>query len=101
MSVQIKTMAMKAKLANSLRKRFHDVSVKTRGFYKITKDTIPNVDKIIMFDKIWDEVYEMHRELRSYKLKRKEKKHIHEARVKRGYNFRKKVSKEEYLKKAS
>ncbi len=100
MSTQQKTMAIKARVANSLRKEFHDLQVsKTfRGISKREKENIKDDKKIEIFDKIWDEVVDMHTELCKFKVKRREKRKVEEERIKRGVKSKKKTSKEEYLK---
>lgn len=100
MSVQIKTMAMKARVANLIRKRMSDLSAKkwfdkTYGFRNF--DDITREQKIQFFDEMYTEVKLMDSQLINYKKDRRYKKRIHEERVKRGYNFKKKMSKEEHF----
>lgn len=84
---QLKTLAMKAKLANYIRKTL----------YKKQLDKLTQKEKLDIFDVIFSINKEMHYELLAYKSKRKDKKELYEARVKRGYKFKKKTSKKEYL----
>lgn len=112
MSVQNKTMAMKARVANKLRRKFHEMSnIPENPYYKKgkkefirrVKEKIKDKNKIVIFDEIWDAVYEMHTELTAYRHKRKRKAIIEKDRIERGYYItgkgsKKKITKEEYLK---
>lgn len=86
--VALKTLAMKARLANYIRKTL----------YKRKLDAIPDVDKIEIFDQIHSLNLLMHWELRDYKAKRKTKAKIQKLREARGYKPKKKTSKAEYEK---
>lgn len=88
MSTQLKTLAMKARLANKIRKTL----------YKRKLDQISDNEKVAIFNDIYAENHLMHWELISYKQKRKKKKAIYDERVKRGYKFKKKTTKEEFEK---
>lgn len=64
-----------------------------RDKYKLT-----DKQKIELFDQINNLHTAYSTELTTYQFNRREKKRIHAARVKRGYVFKKKTSKEDYLK---
>lgn len=93
-----KTMMIKSAFSNAVHKLLEpNIGVKNsqrwglRDKYKLT-----DKQKIDLFDQI----NSLHRtsstELTSYQFNKREKKRIHAARVKRGYNFKKKTSKYEY-----
>lgn len=86
MSVALKTMAMKARVYNKIR----------TSLYKKRLEDISKEEKIRMFDEIFIMNHETHWELNNYKQKRQAKAAIHAERVKRGYIFKKKVSKQDY-----
>lgn len=88
MSTELKTLAMKARVANQIRKTL----------YKKRVDQITDKEKIQIFEEIFQLNSLMHWELIAYKRKRQEKKAIYEDRVKRGYDFKKKTSKEDHEK---
>ena len=88
MSTTLKTLSIKARVYNQIRV----------DLYKKRIDQISSTEKIEFFNKIFNLNVEAHNELNAYKQKRKDKKEIYEARVKRGYKFKKKISKEEYQK---
>lgn len=85
-----KTLAIKARLANSLRKYVY------QNIHR--KPNPPQSIKAGIFDMWLLEIWEMHSELNAYKAKRKEKARIHAERMKRGWKPKKKVSLEEYKK---
>ncbi len=66
-----KTLAMKAKLANHIRKTL----------YKKHLPNLSNEDKIAMFDQIFGLNLQMHWELNAYKQKRKDKAELHKKRL--------------------
>ena len=66
---------------------------KSRDKYKFT-----DAQKLAMFDQILSIHKETSDELTSYQFNKREKKRIHVARVARGYKFKNKTKKEEYLK---
>ena len=84
--IQLKTMAMKARVANFIRKEL----------YKARLDQISKERKIELFDQIFQMNHAMHYELLAYKNKRKEKAYIHAERIKRGKLPKKKVSLEQH-----
>lgn len=86
MSVALKTLAMKARVYNQIRK----------NFYKKPITSFSPEEKIKMFDKIFGLNLETHWELNNYKHKRKAKATLYAERVARGYNFKKKTKKEDY-----
>lgn len=88
MSVALKTLSMKARVYNQIR---------TKLYKKRIEDFSPE-EKQKMFDEIFGLNLQTHWELNAYKQKRRDRKALYEARVKRGYKFKKKVSKEDYLK---
>lgn len=83
--VALKTLAIKATIANTIR----------TDLYKKRLDQISDKEKIELFDKWFAINHTSHWLLNSYKAKRKYKKEIHEARVARGYKFKKRQTKEE------
>lgn len=82
-----KTLAIKAKLTNKIR---------TTLYKKKLSDISPE-DKVKIFDEIFSLNREIHNELNDYKWKRKYKAAIHKARLERGYKWKKKTSKKDYL----
>jgi hypothetical protein len=84
---QTKTMAMKARVANFIRK----------ALYKKPID-ISEKEKLILFEQIYNLNRDMHWELLAYKAKRKEKARIQKLRSERGYKPKKKTSLSEHLK---
>lgn len=86
MSVALKTLAMKARVYNKIRVTF----------YKRKIESFSLEEKQKMFDEIFGLNLQTHWELINYKQKRKDAKTLYEARVKRGYNFKKKTKKEDY-----
>lgn len=79
-SVALKTMAMKAKLANLIRKELwkfsdNDFELKYKG-----KKPISDQDKIEFFNKIWPVYQYMNAELRAYKDKRRFKAEVERLR---------------------
>lgn len=73
--IALKTMAMKARVANFIRKEL----------YKTRLDQISTLEKIAMFDKIFQMNHEMHYELKAYKWKRETKAERDRLRVERGW----------------
>jgi hypothetical protein len=82
------TLSIKAKLANHIRKTL---------YAKKRLEQFSQDEKTAFFNEVYGMYLEMHSELNAYKSKRKYKKQIHEARVKRGYNFKKKTPLKKYL----
>lgn len=80
-----KTLAIKARIANQIR----------TDLYKKRLENISEKEKIELFDKWFEINHTSHWLLNSYKAKRKYKRQIHEARVARGYKFKKRQTKEE------
>ncbi len=78
---------MKARVYNQIR---------TKLYKKRIEDFSPE-DKQKMFDEIFGMNLQTHWELNHYKQKRKDKAQLYAERVKRGYKFKKKVKKEDYL----
>lgn len=66
--------------------------------YKKQIDKISPEEKVKMFDEIFGLNLQTHWELINYKQKRRNKAQLYAERVKRGYKFKKKTSKEDYLK---
>jgi hypothetical protein len=66
---------------------------KHRDLYKLT-----DAQKLELFEKILQLHFETSRELTFYLYNKREKKRINKARVERGWEPKKKTSKEEYLK---
>lgn len=71
MSVQLKTMAIKSRLANHIRKTL----------YKKKIDKISNEDKVKLFDEIFQLNNVMHWELKDYKEKRRDKARLLQQRL--------------------
>ncbi len=86
MPTQNKTMAIKARVANHLRK----------SIYKKEYDEITVPEKLTLLRELFDMGKEMHKELSAYKQKRKDKKAIQEARVARGYKPKVKTTKAQW-----
>lgn len=84
-TIPLKTLAMKARVYNQIR----------TDLYKKKLDQISKEDKIKLFDKIFQLNHITHWELNNYKAKRQYKTEIHQARIDRGYKFKKKQTKEE------
>lgn len=87
-SIAFKTLAMKARLANYIRKTL----------YKRKVDAIPDIDKVEIFNQIHALNLLMHWELMDYKSKRKAKARINKLRKERGWKPKHKVSKADYEK---
>ena len=73
--IALKTMAMKAKVANYIRK----------SLYKKRLEQISSTDKITIFDTIFQMNHEMHYELKAYKQKRETKAERDRLRIERGW----------------
>ena len=71
--VQLKTMAMKCRIANLIRKEI----------YKKRIEDFKSEDKQKLFDTIFEEAKKMHNELRDYKHKRRIKARIQKMREER------------------
>lgn len=71
--VQLKTMAMKCRIANIIRKEI----------YKKRIEDFKNEDKQKLFDIIFEEAKKMHYELQAYKSKRQKKTRIQKLREER------------------
>lgn len=78
----LKTMAIKARMANKIR----------TALYKKTLETIPDQTKIALFDEIHALNHEIHWELVFFKQKRQLRKRIEERRIKTGYKPKQKTS---------
>ena len=70
MSTQLKTLAIKARVANHIRKTL----------YKKKLDQITDQEKISLFNEIYSLNHAMHWELNSYKDKRRDKRELLEKR---------------------
>lgn len=81
MTPNTKTLAMKARVYNKIRK----------DFYKKRLESFSVSDKVKYFDELFSINLATHWELKSYARQRKE-----QARIKRGRKPRKKTSKEEW-----
>ncbi len=82
--VGFKTLSIKARIANILRKELYfitndDYTLK----YGKNKKKLTDKEKIEYFDKLLPLVQDMHRELNNYKSKRKEKAEIQRLREER------------------
>lgn len=79
--IALKTLGIKARVSNKLRKDFYnltdnDFEVKYKGKKKLSND-----EKVKYFDELFKEVKLMHSELNSYKEKRKYKAFINKLRL--------------------
>ena len=93
------TEMIKCKFSNEVHKVLEpNIGVKTSERWKSRdKYKFTDAQKIAMFDQILALHKECSTELTDYQFDKREKKRIHVARVARGYKFKKKMSKEEYL----
>jgi hypothetical protein len=83
--IAFKTMAMKARVYNYIRKTL----------YKKKLEEINIQEKEAIFNEIFSMNRATHWELKFYKGKREYKEHIYQERVKRGYKFKTKTPKPE------
>lgn len=81
--IALKTLAMKARVYNYIRKTL----------YKRKLEDISIDDKVTIFNEIFGMNKITHWELKFYKGKREYKEHIYQERVKRGYKFKTKTPK--------
>lgn len=89
---------IKCKFANEAHKVLEpNHSIKGSERWKHTKK-FTDAQKIEMFDKIMEMHAECTHNLTNYQYDKRSKKRIHAARVARGYKFKTKVKKEDYLK---
>jgi hypothetical protein len=86
MKKALKTMAIKARVYNKIRKALYK-----QGLEKFTSE-----NKVTFFDELFKENQEAHNELNNLKRKRKDKAFVQAERVKRGYKPKRKTSLEEY-----
>ena len=93
------TEMIKCKFSNDVHKTLEpNIGIKNserwkhRDKYKFT-----DAQKLAMFDQILAIHKECSDELTAYQFDKREKKRIHNARVARGYKFKTKVKKEDYL----
>lgn len=92
------TTMIKCKFSNAVHKVLEpNIEVKSRDRWKYRKE-FTDKQKLEIFDEIMKLHKECSNELTSYLYDRREKKRIHNDRVKRGYNFKKKTKKEDYEK---
>jgi len=95
-NIASKTMAIKARVYNQIRTDLYKKQLEENYKTKYQKETvITPKEKVELFDKWFSLNSLAHQELNAYKAKRKWKREIYEARVARGYKFKKKQSKEE------
>jgi hypothetical protein len=87
--VALKTMAIKARLANKIRTTLYD-----KGVYTSPKIPLTDSDKIAFFDSILVDARKMHWELKVYKMKRQAAAKIEAIRAAKGN--RKKKNKTTY-----
>jgi len=83
--IAFKTLAMKARVYNYIRKTL----------YKRKLEEINKEEKEAIFNEIFTLNRAAHWELNFYKAKREYKEHIYQERVKRGYKFKTKTPKPE------
>jgi len=94
------TASIKCKFSNEVHKILEpNIDMKARDRWK-NKKPFTDKEKLEMFDKILVLHSECSNELTAYQFDKREKKRIYKARVERGYNFKKKTKKEDYLKTA-
>lgn len=84
-----KTLAIKARLANHIRKTLYN---------KKRLEQFSVSEKEEFFNDVWAKYLDMHSELNDYKAKRKAKKAVQIQREKRGYRPKKKTSLAHYKK---
>lgn len=82
-NVSFKTMSMKARLANYIRKNLYEYSTSDFEVKYKGKKKLGEQDKIRIFDEIWAEYKQMDSDLRNYKEKRRYKAKIQKAREER------------------
>lgn len=94
------TVAIKCKFSNAIHKLLEpNIGIKNSDRWKNRdKYKLTDKEKIELFDKINQAHAECSNELTSYFYDKREKKRIHNARVARGYVFKKKTTKQEYEK---
>lgn len=76
-----KTLAIKARLANHIRKTLYN---------KKNLEQFNQAEKVDFFNDVWAKYLDMHSELNDYKAKRKAKAEIQRLRKERGYKAKKK-----------
>lgn len=79
-SVALKTMAMKSRLANVIRKELNGFVPKGTKWNPYKKKELTEEDKLRIFDLLWQEYLEMDTSLRNYKAKRQWKAEIQRLR---------------------
>ena len=93
------TSMIKSKFSNQVHKLLDpNIGVKRSERWKVKAKPLTAAEKIALFDQIDQLHKDTSAELTNYQFNKRTKKRIHAARVKRGYNFKKKMSKEDYLK---
>lgn len=94
------TTMIKCKFSNEVHKILEpNIGVKKNDRWKFRdKYKFTDAQKIEMFDKIMEIHSECSSNLTNYQFDKRKKKKIHAARVARGYKFKTKVKKEDYLK---
>lgn len=99
MSIASKTMAMKARVFNQIRTDIYQKHIEESFKTRFRNEKIlTEKEKLELFDKWFKLAKEEDSELYFYKRKRRSKAKIYKERMERGYNFKKKVSKQEYQK---
>jgi hypothetical protein len=92
------TTIIKCKFSNAVHKILEpNLEVKGRDRWKHKKE-YTNSEKLEMIEQILLLHKECSNELTSYQFEKREKRRIHKARVERGYEFKKKIKKEDYEK---
>ena len=94
------TVTIKCKFSNAVHKLLEpNLGVKRSERWKHReKYQLTDKQRLELFDQIMNLHYECSSELTSYQYDKRKKKRIHKARVERGYKFKKKTKKEDYLK---
>jgi len=94
------TSIIKSKFSNQVHKLLEpNIGMKrSERWKKVNVKKYTDAEKVALFDQIDQLHKDTSAELTNYQFNRRMKKRIHAARVKRGYNFKKKMSKEDYLK---
>jgi len=93
------TVIIKCKFSNDIHKILEpNLGIKKSERWKFRdKNKFTDAQKIEMFDQIMALHSSCSSELTNYQFEKRNKKRIHVARVARGYNFKKKTKKDDYL----
>lgn len=90
--------AIKCKFSNEVHKILEpNINIPSSQRWRLRKE-LTDKQKLEMFEQIMKVHNECSTELTHYQYERREKKRIYKARVARGYKFKKKTKKEDFLK---